>query len=254
MYPSVKFGHIERAVNYFLRDASEEDKALAKRCLEMVKFGMANTIVTFQDKYWEYGGDQPVEFKGLTIGGFESAFFADLVAAFILENSEDLFHDSAYNGIYRDDGINVIVGSKSTNEICDWLDSFQARVNELLGSDHLQFTCEVWNPDAPPDEKPRNNDVTIHRGNSFPYLLDMEFYWRQEELKFRVHLKPNQLLKYLNVGSTHTKPFFKAIPASVIRCLTTLTSLTQENEDMPINLITSTINCHPSRDFGRTNR
>ena len=87
MYPSIKFIQIQKAVNYFLRDASEEDKEIARRCLEMIKFGMDNTFVTFKDRYWIYGGNLPVEEKGLTIGGYESAFLADLVAAWILEET-----------------------------------------------------------------------------------------------------------------------------------------------------------------------
>ncbi len=94
MYLSVKFEMIERAVNYFLQNASDKDKKKAKECLKMVKFGMENTFVTFEDKYWKCGGLLPVEEKGLTIGGFESAFFADLVAAYILKTSQDLFKDS----------------------------------------------------------------------------------------------------------------------------------------------------------------
>ena len=85
MYPSVKFLQIERAVlEYFLRDASIGDQALARKCLNLVKYGMNNTFITFGDQYWIYGGFLPVEDKGLTIGGYESAFFADLVAAYIL--------------------------------------------------------------------------------------------------------------------------------------------------------------------------
>ena len=61
----------------------------------MIRSGIANTMITFNGKYWEYGGSD-VDKKGLTIGGFESAFSADLVAAFILENSEDLFETSIY--------------------------------------------------------------------------------------------------------------------------------------------------------------
>ena len=36
----------------------------------MVRFGMDNTFVNFEDKYWKYGGFLPLEDKGLTIGGF----------------------------------------------------------------------------------------------------------------------------------------------------------------------------------------
>ena len=88
----------------------------------MVEFRMANTLVTYEDKYWIYWGDVPVKMKGLTIGGFESAFFADLVAAYILENTQELFIDSAFNGIYREDGLNIIIGKKSTEDMTRWLE------------------------------------------------------------------------------------------------------------------------------------
>jgi hypothetical protein len=41
-----------------------------------------------------------VEAKGLTIGGYESAFFADLVAAWVLENTVELMLDTTFDGIY----------------------------------------------------------------------------------------------------------------------------------------------------------
>ena len=65
----------------------------------------------------------------------------------------------------------------------------------------------------------------------------MEFYWKQEKLLTQVHLKENQLLKYLNVDSTHTNACFKAIPYGVTMRLATLTSATDENIDKPINEI-----------------
>ena len=143
------------------------------------------------------------------------------MAAYLLENAQQLFKDSRYNGIYRDDGINVINGKRSTEQMVEWLDSFQAQVNKLTGSEHLKFTLDIWNPDSPEEETPSNKRVTIKRNSAFPYL-DMEFYWLQDELQFRVHLKPNQLLKYLNKGSTHTNSCFNSISHGVIRSLTAL--------------------------------
>jgi hypothetical protein len=35
----------------------------------MIKFGMGNTLLTFVDKYYEYGGYLDVDDRGLTIGG-----------------------------------------------------------------------------------------------------------------------------------------------------------------------------------------
>jgi len=69
---------------------------------------------------------------------------------------------------------------------------------------------EIWKP-SPPEEVPRYSDkITICRNDAFPYL-DLEMYWRQDELQFRVHLKPNQVLKNLNKDSAHTKATFQAI-------------------------------------------
>jgi hypothetical protein len=42
--------------------------------------------VTFGDKGFEHDGDRDVRDKGLTIS-YESAWLADLVAAFVLENT-----------------------------------------------------------------------------------------------------------------------------------------------------------------------
>ena len=52
-------------------------------------------------QYYEYGGSVDVEQKGLTIGGYESAFFADLVAAWILENSVPLVLETMFDRLYR---------------------------------------------------------------------------------------------------------------------------------------------------------
>ena len=49
----------------------------------MIKFGMSTTFIQFSDQNWLYGGGMTVDEKGLTIGGFESAWLADLVAAYI---------------------------------------------------------------------------------------------------------------------------------------------------------------------------
>ena len=48
----------------------------------MVKFGMSSPLLlTFVDQYYECDGDEDPENKCLTIGGYESAWFADLAGA-----------------------------------------------------------------------------------------------------------------------------------------------------------------------------
>ena len=63
----------------------------------------------------------------------------------------------------------------------------------------------------------------------------MEMYWKGEQLTFKVHMKENQVLKYLNKGSAHTSACFKSIPHGVLRRLSMLTSITPENKDTPLN-------------------
>ena len=76
--------------------------------------------------------------------------------------------------------------------------------------------------------------VTIEKGKVFPYL-DMELFWSPEqELQFQVHLKPNQELKYLNKGSTHTTACFRAIPSGVFGRLAKLTTMTPANANKPL--------------------
>jgi hypothetical protein len=70
----------------------------------MIAFRMGNTLLMFVDKYYKYNGEQEIQDKWLTIGGCESAWLADLVTAFILENTAELFEETVYDGIYRDDG------------------------------------------------------------------------------------------------------------------------------------------------------
>jgi hypothetical protein len=110
----------------------------------MIKFGMGNTLLTFVNKYYKYGGDLDVEDRGLTIGGYELAWLTDLCLAYIMDNSRDILDELVYEGIYRDNGIAVFKGPVTTSEVAKWLGIFQARVNNLADSKFLEFTTEVW--------------------------------------------------------------------------------------------------------------
>ena len=90
---------MKKAVRYFLKDLSKEEKKKIEKCLEMIGFGMKNTLLTFIDKYYEYGRDMDGGKRGLTIGGYESAWLAGLVAAYILKQTEELFTD-VYTMVY----------------------------------------------------------------------------------------------------------------------------------------------------------
>ena len=58
-----------------------------------------------------------------------------------------------------------------------------------------------------------------------------------DDLKFGIYIKDNQVIKYLNTGSQHTKSCFKAIPSGVFKRLTKLTTITNENKNLTMDKI-----------------
>ena len=50
-YPSVQLKLVRKAVHYFTSELPEEDQLKIDDCLEMIKFGMNSTLLTFIDKY-----------------------------------------------------------------------------------------------------------------------------------------------------------------------------------------------------------
>ena len=83
----------------------------------MISFGMTSTILTFKDKYYVCNGKVQALHKGLTIGGYESAWLADLAMSYLLDKhmTNAHFNNTIFAGIYRDDGI-IILNSKFTIE------------------------------------------------------------------------------------------------------------------------------------------
>jgi len=145
-----------------------------------------------------------------------------------MDNAKDLFEELRYEGIYRDDGIAVFEGNWMAGDVNDWLGAFQRRVNELAESEFLEFTAEVWG--ANKDDGRKHQKAKVEKNDRFPFL-SVEMCWSPEgELQFRVHLKKNQALKYLNRGSSHTEACFAAIPAGVMKRLASLTTRTKESE------------------------
>jgi hypothetical protein len=228
MYPSIKYKFVWKAVKFFARNLNAEIQGRIDKCLEMIKFGMGNTLLTFVDKYYEYGGNLNVEDRGLTIRGYESAWLPNLCMAYVMDNSRDILDELIYKGIYRDNGIVVFKGSVTTSEVAKWLGIFQARVNHFADSKFLEFTVEIWGNNKDIGRKCKAVGTT---NKNYFLFLDMEIYWSPEgNLQFRVHLKENQVLKYLNRRSMHTDACFAAIPTGVMKRLASLTTRTEGSE------------------------
>jgi hypothetical protein len=98
------------------------------------------------------------------------------------------------------------------------------------------FTAKVWTPGE--DTAPKvGGKVGTYTENEFPFL-DMELSWSDNgTLKFGVHMKLNQQLKYLNTGSAHTPGCFKAIKTGVCYRLTKLTTVDEDSVDLKLDEI-----------------
>ena len=77
---------------------------------------MISTLLTFGGEHFEYS-DEDIKTKGLTIGGYELAFHADLVASYLFENYNNTFKEVLWNGMYIDYGLLVFNGNKSLSDI-----------------------------------------------------------------------------------------------------------------------------------------
>jgi hypothetical protein len=117
------------------------------KCLEILWFSMGNTIVQFQDKYHKYGIDADPNRRGLTIGGFELAFLADLKASYIFDKLNYLLECHIYFiRTYRDYELLVFCGRNTHDWLTQWLATFQQGVDRLLRTQDIQFTREIWSP------------------------------------------------------------------------------------------------------------
>ena len=118
-------------------------------------------------------------------------------------------------------------GVKTNEEIENWLNAFQKRVNVITKYEGLIFTVSIWRGKAGGEVK--NPKAEIIRSSHFPFL-DMKMSWSEGgDLRFGVHMKPGQELKYLNSDSSHPPHCFKAITKGVYGRLSNLTSLTDES-------------------------
>jgi hypothetical protein len=232
---------IETAVLHYSEKCDYDDRETINTCLEFIKFGMSNTLLSFQDKYYIYDGDLNPEEKGLSIGGYESAWLADLAMSYILNEVEvktTLLDRTGYFQIYRDDGIAIFPGKYNYQDLNEWLFDFQEEVNEIAGNDYLQFTAVLWDPSNSQKDVLLNDKVEVIKDQTFPFL-DMELSWNDvtNELTFGVYIKPNQELKYLNKTSIHTPNCLKAIPNGVCQRLAKLTSIDESNKDKKLSEI-----------------
>ena len=57
MYPSIQFLGGYKSVGHILKKFPREEKQKTNKCLKLVEFYMAKTLVALFNKYYKYGGD-----------------------------------------------------------------------------------------------------------------------------------------------------------------------------------------------------
>ena len=56
MYPSIKLSTIKKAVIFFTIKLTTATKKTTNICLELIRFGMSSTLISFNGEYYEYQG------------------------------------------------------------------------------------------------------------------------------------------------------------------------------------------------------
>jgi hypothetical protein len=148
-YPSVHLKLVKKAIWHYARDLPPEVKDTIATALKLIEFGMTSTAMAFQDQHYIYDGSQTSDDTGLSIGAYESAWLADLVGSYVLEQVEAtttllIPEETPLNGHYRDDGLMAKNGRWSYHRLVTWLDQFQTKVNEIAEGTYLQYDCEMW--------------------------------------------------------------------------------------------------------------
>ena len=82
-YPSVSFCMIEKAIWFFASILPKSEKWNLNASLILLKLGISHQILQFSRKYYEYKGVNADDL-GLTISGYELAFYSNLVVAYLL--------------------------------------------------------------------------------------------------------------------------------------------------------------------------
>ena len=146
-YPSITFDLVKQAITFYSSQVhlTQDDQTVISHSLDLIAHALEGQYFTFHDKYYRYGGQHAMDSPSLSIGGYESAWLADLVASYFFDALEDRFVNiMQYWGIYRDDGLVVTTVPWPDADINKWLHDFQIAVDSLLhGGWHPNCQCPV---------------------------------------------------------------------------------------------------------------
>eukprot|EP00957_Ditylum_brightwellii_P006263 474974-Ditylum_brightwellii.AAC.1 len=80
----------------------------------MIAFGMKATLICYKDEYFNYKGvveesgiDGNEDENRLAIGGYESAFWADVGATYVYEMNENILNKLQFTETYQNNGLTI---------------------------------------------------------------------------------------------------------------------------------------------------
>ena len=85
-------------------------------------------------------------------------------------HTQNLLDQTTYHNIYCDDGMAVLRGKESVQDIKDLLVQFNQTVDNAAGNQHLQFTAEIWTNGMDPPPYTKKDKVQIVANGKFPFL------------------------------------------------------------------------------------
>ena len=68
IYPSITLATIKKDVIFFTKGITTKTKKIANQCLDLIRFGMRFTLISFDREYYKFHGSEKRE-QGLAIGG-----------------------------------------------------------------------------------------------------------------------------------------------------------------------------------------
>ena len=99
MYTSIKFPLVKKAISYFTGNLPKSQQSTVTLCLKLIVFWMSSTLLTFEEKYFEYG-EKVFKTKILAIGRYKSSFLVNLVASYLFKKCNYQFKKVIWKGIH----------------------------------------------------------------------------------------------------------------------------------------------------------
>eukprot|EP00957_Ditylum_brightwellii_P144140 10981983-Ditylum_brightwellii.AAC.1 len=139
MYPSCKLKLIKQAFRHYTCNLLRKHKKTIETCIKMIAFRIKTTLIRYRDEYFIYkgvvgenGSNGDEDEKKIAIGGYESAFCADVGATYVYKMNESILNKLRYAGTYQDDGLTIFREHLSHRQAIHWLRHFHLQVNKLV--------------------------------------------------------------------------------------------------------------------------